>query len=145
MRLIRKTAYPRRQMHWQIYIAPLMLLAVIALSLQACNSGKVIRESEPAFVIPYEADAVKVANCAVDIFAIIGDKNTHPAITRTKAHVRISAVSVASYPINWESFVWEVLLQDGVAQVRQLPAIVDYGEPIANAIETCNMRLMLSE
>ncbi|MBT5778184.1 MAG: hypothetical protein HOI02_02095 [Rhodospirillaceae bacterium] len=145
MRFIRSTktrGTPRKR---RKFLVPLLIATISTISLQACTP-EVIRGLEPAFVIPYEADPVRIANCAVDIYITTSGKDIYPIIVPTGAHVRITATdkvfSTYMYVVN---LVWEALLQDGEAQVRQFPAIIDWGEPIALAIEDCNKQLLSSD
>ncbi|MBT4428037.1 MAG: hypothetical protein HOI02_02105 [Rhodospirillaceae bacterium] len=143
MQLTRKTAQPKLQKNWKIYLAPLLIAAAAALSLQACMSSKDVRALEPAYRIPYRAEPLKIANCAADLLKVEDNYFRKLSIIGTEKHVRVSAPSSGQ---SNSYLMWEALLKNGEAQIRISKSQFDtkYADKFAEYVQTCDEKLTVS-
>jgi len=131
--------------------ASLALVALIALSLQACGkNAQDIRKSEPAHILSYEADRGRLASCTLKHYQTEADKvllSGDPSVSMNTYHERTVIAGLVQHKY-WRIFapsrkmVWEAIFQDGAVEIRDSGCIgCEWTDLIKEAIETCNLEL----
>jgi hypothetical protein len=129
----------------------LALVALIALSLQACGrSAQQISISEPVHIFSYEADRTKLAICSLKHYQSAANEvllsGSPTAYVSPSSGKSVMAGHVQHK--YWRIFapsrkmVWEAILQDGTVEIRDAGCIgCGWTDLIKQAIETCNLEL----
>ncbi|MBT3925437.1 MAG: hypothetical protein HOM52_02385 [Rhodospirillaceae bacterium] len=143
MRIAQQNMFQKSPWSFRRQLVLLLTAAAISLTLQACmTNNEDVRESGPIYEISYKADRTEIAYCASDHY-VLGDHNAIPTVTAHKDQTTISGMVHRN--TGHVSLVWEVILTNGTAYVREhsrIAGIGSWGKPIADAIEVCDKDLM---